>query len=122
MASKKKTRAYRMGLWAEWLAIMFLRCKGYQLLAQRYKTPKGEIDLIMRRGDIIAIIEVKARRNNQDTERISSKQQQRITQAAALYLAKHPQFANFQLRFDVMFVSPWRIPNHQQHMWDSVGL
>ena len=53
--------AHRLGLRAEMLAAMLLRLKGYRILAQRLKTPAGEIDMVARRGRSLAIVEVKAR-------------------------------------------------------------
>ncbi|MEL6287622.1 MAG: YraN family protein [Pseudomonadota bacterium] len=50
-----------MGRWAEWLAAGSLMLRGYRILALRYRTRVGEIDIIARRGRRIAFIEVKAR-------------------------------------------------------------
>ena len=59
--SRSREKAEKHGHVAEFVALMYLRLKGYRLLAQRFKTPQGEVDLIMRRRDVTAFIEVKAR-------------------------------------------------------------
>ena len=59
--SRSRAKAEKHGHFAELVALMYLRLKGYRLLAQRFKSPQGEVDLIMRRRDVTAFIEVKAR-------------------------------------------------------------
>ncbi|MFP3339830.1 YraN family protein, partial [Micrococcus sp. SIMBA_131] len=61
MPAEARQKAYRLGHRGEWLAAIALRLKGYRILARRYRTKLGEIDLIARRGDLVAIVEVKAR-------------------------------------------------------------
>jgi putative endonuclease len=60
---KPDRRNYDHGHQAEFLCRLALRLKGYQILAARYRTPLGEIDIVASRGNIIAVIEVKARTN-----------------------------------------------------------
>ena len=55
--------AYRHGNRSEWLAAMALRLKGYRIVARNFRTKAGEIDIVARRGDLVAIVEVKARRD-----------------------------------------------------------
>src|SRR5690606_37050698 len=59
LASRR--RAFRLGHRGEWLAGLALLVKGYRILARRYRAPGGEIDLIARRGDVVAMVEVKCR-------------------------------------------------------------
>jgi putative endonuclease len=90
-----------------------LRCKGYQVLKQRYRTPVGEIDIIARKGNVLAIVEVKARPDlHQAHEAISPHQQARLARAAHYYVARHPQTLHTVLRFDVIFVLPGQWPRH----------
>lgn len=110
--------SYKKGLWAEKAAIILLRLKGYRILEHRYKTPYGEIDVIARRGETIAFVEVKARKSKQDAlEAISPKAQKRIYDAAALYLSAHTEYSAFEMRFDVISVMPGQLPIHDQDMW-----
>jgi len=115
---KTKQRAWRWGLLAERLCIWLLRLKGYRIIATRYKTKKGEIDIIARRWGAISFIEVKARPSiAQGMECISSKQRQRICHAAQIFLSRSRKKDFNQLRFDVMVVVPWRLPYHLKNAW-----
>ena len=57
----ERLRAFRTGLSAESRAAAFLIAKGYRILARRYRTPYGEIDIVARRRNLVAFVEVKAR-------------------------------------------------------------
>ena len=61
--SEKRVRAYRHGLFAETVAALLLRLKGHRIVARRYKTPVGEIDLVALKGKRLAFIEVKRRKS-----------------------------------------------------------
>ena len=110
--------AERRGKSAELLCLWHLRLKGYRILARRYKTPAGEIDLIARRGGTLAAIEVKARADFASaSEAVSRRQQQRITRAVAHFLGGRPDLAALAARFDVMLVAPRRWPRHVVDAW-----
>jgi putative endonuclease len=110
--------AERRGKTAELLCLWHLRLKGYRILARRYKTPAGEIDLIARRGGTIAAIEVKARADfDAATEAVTRRQQQRIMRAVAHFLGGRPDLAMLAARFDVMLVAPRRWPRHLVDAW-----
>lgn len=109
--------AHRSGLRAEALAGLLLRLKGYRILARRLKTPAGEIDMVVRRGRSLAIVEVKARGSGQAMEAVLPRQQRRLERAAAHFLGRNPQFASFDLRFDVVLVEPRRLPKHIADAW-----
>ena len=101
------------GLVAEGLAAWMLRFKGYRVLATRYRTPLGEIDIVARRGHVLAFVEVKARPTLEaGLEAIAAEGYRRIEAAADLYLSRHPQFSNFTLRFDLVVVRPRHWPHH----------
>lgn len=109
-----KERTYQKGLLAEKLAALFLMAKGYRILARRYKTPVGEIDLIARRGNTIAFIEVKARERLPDAlECITPSMKSRIGRAALHFLSSRPEFSNCVLRFDLIALAP---PFHLRHL------
>ena len=109
----KRQRAYRRGHLAEWLAAAWLLGHGYRLLARRYKTKSGEIDLIVRRGSMIAFVEVKARHSLEAADdAIDGRAEQRIRNAADVWLARHPDAAGLSHRFDVVLVAPWQLPRH----------
>ena len=116
MATHRKKQAYRKGLIAEWLALAWLMLKGYRPCAWRYKTPVGEIDLIMRRGQTLAFVEVKARQNKADAlAAITPKNQQRVARAAQYYLQAHPEMASQNLRLDAVVIPWYGLPHHMQH-------
>lgn len=113
LRSAPRRAAYRRGHLAEAAAAALLLAKGYRLLARRYRTPIGEIDLVVKRGRLIAFVEVKARGNSVDAlEAVGASSQRRIVAAADLWLAKHPDAAGLDLRYDLVVVTPWRLPRH----------
>ena len=80
---RSRTKAEKRGHFAELVAVTYLRLKGYRLLAQRFKSPQGEVDLIMRRRDVTAFIEVKARSTrDHGVEAVTITQSKRISAAA----------------------------------------
>jgi putative endonuclease len=111
--SRGRREAYRHGHVAEAAAMLFLLAKGFRPIARRYKTPLGEVDLIVKRGRLIAFIEVKARVLERDAlESVGPASEKRIVEAADLWLAKHPAAAGYDLRYDMVLLMPWRLPRH----------
>ena len=114
----RRSRAYIRGLSAEFLCVWLLRLKGYRILARRYRGPAGEIDIIARRGRLIADIEVKARASlTEALESVSKRQQKRITQTLLYFQSRHPRLTGLDYRFDVMWVGPRRTPKHILDAW-----
>ncbi len=115
---KKLKTSYTTGLFAESLCRLALRLKFYRIIASRYRSKLGEIDIIASRGKIVALIEVKARATErQAIESISHHQRQRLQRAANDFLARYPCFKRHYLRFDVMLVAPKRWPRHIKGAW-----
>ena len=111
--TRSRAAAHRHGHAAEALAAALFLAKGFRLLARRYKTPLGEIDLIVKRGSLIAFVEVKARLSEADgLEAVGRQSERRIIDAADLWLARHPDAAGLDLRYDMVVVTPWRLPRH----------
>ena len=109
----RRLGAYRRGHRSEWLAAAALMAKGYRIVARRYRTRLGEIDLIARRGDLVAIVEVKARPTLAAAmDAIGGTSERRIEAAADLWLARQRDYARLSLRFDMVAVLPWRWPVH----------
>ena len=110
--------AYERGLAAERLCALRLRLMGWRILARRYATPAGEIDIVARRGALIAFVEVKHRKQREDVfEAITAHQRRRIENAASIFLSRHPNWRKLSLRFDLMVVSPWQWPSHLPDAW-----
>ena len=111
--TRDRWRAERLGRWAERIALMALTLKGYRLLKLRFKSGPGEIDLIMRRGEVTAFIEVKTRRSSDlAVEAVTDRQARRIAAAARIWMARDPLAAMGVCRFDIVTVSPYRWPKH----------
>src|ERR1700742_4556675 len=103
MTIETRRQAYRLGHAAEWRSVWRLRMAGYSILARRYKTRLGEIDIVARRGGVLAFIEVKAR-SDYDKAGFSlyTRQFGRVARAASLFLAHHPRYAAHSVRFDAI--------------------
>lgn len=114
--------AERRGRRAEMLAAWLLRLKGYRILARRYRVAVGEIDLIARRGRLIAFVEVKQRLSlAEGAEAVTPTARRRIARAASAWLAAHPAAAALDLRFDVVICMPHRLPHHIAGAFDAEG-
>jgi putative endonuclease len=110
---EKRVRAYRSGLLAETLAALLYRLKGYAIVARRYKTPVGEIDLVALKGRRLAFVEVKPRKTREDAAwTLPAKQRRRIVRAAQYWLAGHPDYSGHDIAFDVVLTAPWAWPRH----------
>jgi len=120
VASPARVAAFRTGLSAESLAAAYLMAKGYRILARRYRTPLGEIDLVARRRNLVAFVEVKARPSlDEAAYAVTPRQQARIIAAAEAWLMVHPEHAEYELRFDVMLIAPRRLPRHLLAAFDA---
>jgi len=119
-ARRERIAAFRLGLSAESRAAMLLVAKGYRIAARRWKTPFGEIDIVARRRRSLVFVEVKAReRADQAAEAVTARGKRRIVAAAELWLAHHPDDARRDIRFDVMLVTPGRMPRHIANAFDA---
>jgi putative endonuclease len=123
-ASPARVAAFQTGLSAEARAAAWLMAKGYRILAKRFRTPYGEIDIVARRRNLLAFIEVKARASlDEAAYAVTARQQARIINAAQawlqVWLAAHPEHADFELRFDAMLIAPRRLPRHLLAAFDA---
>jgi putative endonuclease len=100
----------RGGQAGEQAAALYLRSRGYRILARRYRRGGAEIDLVVRRSEVLAFVEVKMRRSHRagsPFETVSCRKQARIARAAALFLAEYPALETLVCRFDVVGVEPY---------------
>lgn len=110
---KLRRRAFRRGHRAELAAALYLFAKGYRILAIRYRTKAGEIDIIARKGDLIACVEVKARASEEGAVfAVTGSAQHRIRAASDVWLARQPDAHLLSVRYDIVAVLPWRLPRH----------
>src|SRR5229473_2185093 len=120
LASPERVAAFRTGISAESRAAAFLMAKGYRILAKRFRTPYGEIDIVARRRNLLVFIEVKARASLDDAAyAVTPRQQARIIDAAQAWLMAHPEHAEFDLRFDAVLIAPRRLPRHLLAAFDA---
>ena len=118
--SPERVAAFRTGLSAETRAAAYLMAKGYRILQKRFRTPYGEIDLVARKRNLLAFVEVKARASlDEAAYAVTPRQQQRIIAAAQAWLMAHPEHAEFELRFDAMLIAPRRLPRHLLAAFDA---
>ena len=118
MTAAARRRAYARGRRAEWLAAWWLRLQGYRILARGFRVAVGEIDLIARRGRVLAFIEVKRRENLAAAgEAVSRRQQRRVRHAAEAFLQRHPELTGLELRFDALLLARHHLPRHIKDAW-----
>jgi len=119
-AAPERVAAFRTGLSAESRAAALLMAKGYRILAKRFRTPHGEIDIIAKRRNLVAFIEVKARASLDEAAfAVTPRQQARIIDAAQAWLMAHPEHAEFELRFDAILIAPRHLPRHLLAAFDA---
>src|SRR5438552_8215581 len=105
--------AFRTGISAESRAAAFLIAKGFRILARRWRSPVGEIDIVARRRRLLIFVEVKARENLDDAAwSVTDRQRARIVAAAEAWLAMRPDDSIEDMRFDAVLVAPRRMPRH----------
>ncbi len=107
-------QTHQTGLFAETLASLFLMLKGWRILSRRFKTSVGEIDIIAKRGNMIAFIEVKRRKSLDDAlAAISPDSAARIRRAAEWWLkSRNGNADKYDLRFDVIAIAPYARIRH----------
>src|SRR6476661_9586806 len=109
----ERQAAFHLGISAESRAAAFLIAKGFRILARRWKSPVGEIDIVARRRRLLVFVEVKARDNLEDAAwSVTPRQRARIAAAAEAWLARYPDARIEDMRFDAVLVAPGRIPRH----------
>ena len=94
---------------AEFMALCYLRLKGYKFVARNLQnghgTGAGEIDLIVKKQQTLVFVEVKKRRDIATAAHsILPKQQARIRRSAESFLAHHSEYGEFDIRFDAVLV------------------
>ena len=115
----RRQRAERAGRRAEDLACLLLRLKGYRVLARRFRSAGGEIDVIARRGRLVCFVEVKARTTREAAlTAVPAQSRRRIERAAVTWLARAGVAPD--VRYDLVTVVGWR-PRHLKGAWRPVA-
>ena len=100
-----KITSYTKGIFAEYLACIFLLLRGYVILSTRYKTKLGEVDVIAKRGKSIHFVEVKLRKDEDKAKlAITSKNQKRVMNSAKLFMQRNKKYESYGLSFDAITV------------------
>ena len=108
-----RRKALRRGSFSESLAALALRLKGYRIVERNFRCPFGEIDLVARKGDLIAFVEVKARRSVAEAvDAVSGRAQRRIANAGEHWIGRQRDWDRLSWRFDIVAVLPRRWPVH----------
>lgn len=118
--SRTRQAAHAHGHRAETIAVWYMRLKGYRLIANRFKSTVGEIDLIMQRGRTMVFIEVKARAKVDDSIwAVTPQQSRRIASAASLFAARQDMSGIDFQRFDIVAVPSYLWPTHIKNAFDG---
>lgn len=116
----ERVAAFRVGISAESRAAAQLVAKGYRILARRWRSPVGEIDIVARRRNTLVFVEVKARDSlDAAAEALQKQQQGRIVTAAEVWLAAYPVPPSCNIRFDAVLVAPGCMPRHIPAAFDA---
>lgn len=112
-ARQARQKAERRGRFSERVAAFWLMLKGYRIVALRYRTPAGEIDVVAMRGDLAVFVEVKARRQlGLAVDAVAPSAQARIRAASDIWLSRRKDAARLSQRYDIVAVLPFRLPRH----------
>jgi len=109
--------AERRGRRGENVAAWWLRFRGWRIVATRVRTPRGEVDLIARRGRTVAFIEVKTRANDEQLDLSIDRRRLARVAAAADILAPRHATRGEDIRIDVILIAPGRWPRHIVNAW-----
>src|SRR4249919_4161062 len=97
----ERVAAFRVGISAESRAAAYLIAKGFRIVARRFKSPVGEIDIVARRRNLLIFVEVKARPDLEEAAwSVTERQRARIVAAAGAWLARYPDVRIRDIRFD----------------------
>lgn len=110
--------ARKAGRWAEVQATILLMATGWRILGFRLKTPAGEIDLLAKRGQILAVVEVKTRTSlDAALAAVPPAQQMRLRRAGEILAAGRPNLRGLSVRLDLIALAPGRRPRHIPDPW-----
>jgi len=118
---RKRQRAYAFGEASERAVAGFLRAGAYAVLARRARIARCEVDVIAVRDDIVAFVEVKARKHGMDgLEAVTPAKMKRLSRAANAWLAENEAFAHCSLRFDIALVGRDQSIEYLENAYEAV--
>ena len=113
----KRQLAEKSGREGERRAAFWLRAKGWRIVGERVKTPRGEIDLIAKRGGVVAFVEVKWRRKGADLDLAIDEYRLSRVAAAVECVAHDYATQGEDIRIDVILLAPGALPRHIANAW-----
>jgi putative endonuclease len=118
---RRGAQARRSGRAAEVVAALWLMAAGWRIVGMRLKTHGVEIDILARRGDVLAVVEVKARATLAEALEAVGWTQRRRLRRAAEAMAQRPGLSGLAIRLDLMAMAPRRLPRHIADAWPQDG-
>ncbi|MGJ3649043.1 YraN family protein [Sphingomonas sp. GlSt437] len=115
--TEARQAAEARGRRGERVAAWWLRLKGWRILDKRVRTPAGEVDLVARRGNLIAFVEVKTRATAAELDlAIDERRLARVAAAAEILMPRYAT-AGEDIRIDVILIAPGARPRHIENAW-----
>jgi putative endonuclease len=114
---RNRRAAETSGRTGETIAAWYLRIKGWRILATRVRTPAGEVDLVAKRGNLVAFVEVKTRSTGRDLDHAIDERRLARVAAAAEILCPRYATDGEDIRIDVILISPQFRPRHIENAW-----
>jgi putative endonuclease len=116
-ATRDRRIAEAAGRRGERLAGWWLRLKGWRILDRRVRTPAGEVDLVARKGNLIAFVEVKLRKTTAELDfAIDERRLARVAAAAEVLMPRYAGPGD-DIRVDVILIAPGARPRHIENAW-----
>jgi putative endonuclease len=117
---ERGAKARLSGRRGELLCALWLMAKGYRILGLRLRTPQGEIDLLARKGAVLAVVEVKRRTSLEAAlDAVTATQRERLRRAARSLAERRPGLASAAIRLDLIALAPGRAPRHIPDAWQG---
>lgn len=114
---RDRRAAEASGRRGERIAGWWLRLKGWRILDRRVRTPAGEVDLVARKGNLIAFVEVKSRATAQELDfAIDERRLTRVAAAAEILMHRYAGPGD-DIRIDVILLAPGERPRHIENAW-----
>ena len=115
-------KAHADGLGSETVAALWMMVRGWRVLGMRIRTPQGEIDLLARRRDVVAVIEVKRRRTlDEALGAVSPSQRGRLRRAGETLVARRGDLVGCSVRLDLVAIGAGKLPRHIPDAWPQDG-
>ncbi len=116
-ATSDRKAAENRGREGERRAAWWLWLRGWRILDRRVRTPAGEVDLVARKGNLVAFVEVKTRATGAELDFAIDERRPRRVAAAAEYLMPRYAGPGDDIRVDVILIAPGTLPRHIENAW-----